>query len=525
MIRKNRKRMLGIILSLIMAFTVFPVLGEASHAMTGTGGVSTPYDVTGDITLSKSTQNGTVSLSGCTGSFNNYTYVKWTNNSQYTVNVSVDRNGYYQLGGYSIPGYQSMNQYSSGNKYSVESNKTIWFGIDRNTVTSGKMSFSIVTFTCPDCEAVFYDSLSAEPHDASKHTLSEPYRHYGSDVYHEATCNTCKARGHKATCYLQMDPHNMNSVGECTKCTYDDGTGLVTPAVTITSAVKTSSATPKKATVKFEVNDKGAYKHWPSGYKIYIDGAYKKAVKYSGTTEVDVPYSGDHTVYIIPYYKDASTGAVTNGPKSNTKTIAFKKLGQAKISQITKLSSGKVCIHVKKPEGASGIKIYKGTKLIKTMTKNGSFRYSASGAGNKYYKTKAYIKENGKTYYSSYSKAKKPLTNSRTWSGQGNYSAKDSFRYATANFRISKIYYSKGRLKVSGYLYNTRIFDLKKVKIKVRVNAEGKTYSKTFTKTVNMGEYGKKKITLSFPKSSQYDLRAASLYNNCVGNWGFGYEY
>lgn len=54
--------------------------------------------------------------------------------------------------------------------------------------------------------------------------------------------------------------------------------------------------------------------------------------------------------------------------------------------------SGKACIHVTKPSGATGVSVYKESKLIKTLTKS----------------------------------------NTRVISCQGNYGAKNSFNYATA---------------------------------------------------------------------------------------------
>lgn len=322
--------------------------------------------------------------------------------------------------------------------------------------------------------------------------------------------------------------HNFVS-GVCSRCGVkngetvdpeDGGSAEDAPEFAAVNYVSAVSNAPKKALVSW---DYASALVSPSGYYVYVDGEKKGESHYSYARglEVAIPYGGEHTIVVRPYLdKD---GRRWIGAYTASTTIKSKEIDKGSISQLSKLSSSKVCAHVTVPEGATGVKLYCGSKLIKTFTASGKYKYSASSAGSKTYKVRAYVTEDSNTYYSEYTATKKPSTNQKTWSGQGSYSAKNSFTYATAHFMVSKVYYSKGKLKVTGYLYNSRIFTLKKVKITCKVYAEGKTYTKTFVVKPKLGEYGRKKVTLTFSKGTAYDLRAASWNTKCVGNWGWGY--
>lgn len=324
--------------------------------------------------------------------------------------------------------------------------------------------------------------------------------------------------------------HNFVS-GVCSRCGVkngetvdpeDGGSAEDAPEFAAVNSVKAVSNSPKKALVSW---DYASALVSPDGYYVYVDGVKKGESHYSYARELEVaiPYAGEHKIVVKPYLdKD---GRRWIGACTASATVKSKSIGKGSISRLTKLSAGKVCVHVTVPQGATGVKVYCGTKLIKTFKANGTFKYSASKAGSKYYKVRAYVTEGGKNYYSGYTTGKKPSLNQRTWAGQGSYSSKNSFSYGTAHFLVSKVYYSGGKLKVTGYLYNSRIFTLKSVKVTCKVYAEGKTYNKTFIVKPKLGEYGRKKVTLTFAKGTAYDLRGSSWNTKCVGNWGWGYEY
>ena len=194
--------------------------------------------------------------------------------------------------------------------------------------------------------------------------------------------------------------------------------------------------------------------------------------------------------------------------------------------QVTKLTGAKVSLTVSVPTGAKYTEVYCGKKKIKTVKKSlQTFTYSAAKAGTKSYKVRSAFDVNGKIKYSSYSKNAKPKANVYKDSKAGSYKARNMTGYGKSVHKTAKLYYSGKKLMCDAYIYNIRIFTLKKVRIHYTLKAGGKTFKKTITKTVNIGEYGKKKITYCLG-SGIVNIRTGITSKSVTSdaNWGFGWE-
>lgn len=270
--------------------------------------------------------------------------------------------------------------------------------------------------------------------------------------------------------------------------------------------------------------------------KAPVDGARIYNAYNGEQIGADIPVNdGSQPVYVTianlkpntTYYFNACTFKnSTNQEGDDIDVIA--KTGSVTLPSlaVTKITSNNARIVLNTPNnqrysGASTYYVYKGSKKIKTIKSSSAlqvrFSYKRKGAGKGTYKVRAACA--GKTYTNA--KVFKPVKNQVKYSSQSKNPR--NYTYATAPFVVTKIYYSGGKLKVQGYLLNARILDLKKAKIKVKVKVEGKTIaSQKFTAKKKIGEYGKKKLTLTFKKAKKYkDLAhgATRWSTNTTATW------
>ena len=269
----------------------------------------------------------------------------------------------------------------------------------------------------------------------------------------------------------------------------------------------------------------------PDGANVYVADSNNKetklgSVKYS-TSTVKYTYSNltPSTSYkfVIKPYKlvdDTTYEASTQTYDGDyyygvwVKTISTYGVAAPGIAA-TKLAKKKAAITIKtlaslRYSGAGYYQLYKGTKKIKTFNASSAskirYTYTKKNAGKAKYKVRAVVC--GKAY--SFSKAVKP--------GKNVFKIKRSlnphnYSYATGRFVPTKIYYSNNKLKVKGYVLNTRIFKMKLSKINVKVKVNGKkVVSKKVKCKKSLKAYGKKKVVLTFPKAKKYaDLRNGNL--------------
>lgn len=133
----------------------------------------------------------------------------------------------------------------------------------------------------------------------------------------------------------------------------------------------------------------------------------------SGSKTVSIPYSGTSKFRVRTYVKHYN-GMTYQSPWSDMVSCTSAKL-KPSVGSVTKISSRKVRLTVTKTEGSTGTVIYQlvGKKWKKLGTTTGkSYTTTQNTAGKRKYKYKSYLKENGKTYYSSsYSKTYSPQAN------------------------------------------------------------------------------------------------------------------
>lgn len=287
----------------------------------------------------------------------------------------------------------------------------------------------------------------------------------------------------------------------------------------------------REANITFKVTPTNSTLGRISGFEVSKNGGKAETVttsNLSATKKYTIPYDGTTKFKARAFFKQAD-GQIFYGPWSSelgTVSDKIKAPGNGGLT-VVKLDSNKVCIHVSNGGGVNGMEIYAGTKKIKTVTGSyARFQYKASKAGSKTYKMRTYVTDtvSKKNYYSGYV-TRKPMANKRSFAGAGSLRPKENgWAYATAHFAISKISYSGSKLKVTGYLYNKRIFDLKKAKITCSIYAEGKTFKKKITVSKKIKQYGKKKISFTVGKGIK-DISSAGYSTSVAGNWLGHFEY
>lgn len=189
----------------------------------------------------------------------------------------------------------------------------------------------------------------------------------------------------------------------------------------------------------------------------------------------------------------------------------FKALDYTASSiSVVKQKSNKVRITVKIPtaqaaKGVSKVYVYRGSSLIKSFTTTGkssvSFTYNKKNAIKYKYKVKTVYAK--KTSISKTSAAKGASANQWTRPGFINPNINAITKYKTATFVPWKLSYYNGKMKVTGYIVNNRVFKLKKYKFNVKVTSGGKSMGSKTVTYKNIKPYAKKKVTITI-KTKKY---------------------
>ena len=280
--------------------------------------------------------------------------------------------------------------------------------------------------------------------------------------------------------------------------------GSTTPKTSLSEAqVLIYSVTPGVATISMTGHAHGI------GVEVYKGSkrVAKKLLGYYGNSTVTTPIPYDKKTTFK--YRVTTYGKYPSAWKK--KTISSAKLKKSSLT-VTKISKTKAGLKWKKVAGATGYRIYKGKKLIKTLgKKKNTFIYSGKGAGSAKYQVQAIRKISAKkTASGPKSKAKKGLANVRTYNFSGSTSG---MRYGKANFRPKKITLSGNTYTISGYAVNSRIFKLikfKKLDITILCNGKKVAHKNFKNYRVNINQDRSKKITLKVRGKGGVDFRNAT---------------
>ena len=280
------------------------------------------------------------------------------------------------------------------------------------------------------------------------------------------------------------------------------GDSGVTPPSWDAGEVKFYSTTPGTTTVKATSFDYISIEVRQGNTVIIND-----YLAYYGSKEVTVkiPYVGS-TAFKYRFY-DSVTGATTAWRTVNASSI---KLAKPTLS-VTKIAAGSAGLSWDAVKGATGYKVYKGKKLVKTLGAGKTkYVYKKKKAGTAKYSVSAVIKSAGKTYEGPKSKAKKGKANFRKYSGSKNY---NSVKYGVAPFSITKIELSGNTYTVTGYVLNNRMFKmLRYKKLEITLFCDGKkvAHKKWKNLKVNCKDYASKKLVLKIKGKGGKDFRNAT---------------
>lgn len=240
-------------------------------------------------------------------------------------------------------------------------------------------------------------------------------------------------------------------------------------------------------------------------YKTYpvTEKDYWKNISVSGLLPGTSKSFSFHPYRIDP---DGTRYELWDGSYRTFKSLDYK---ESSIS-VVKQKSNKVRITVKIPtaqsaKGISKVYVYRGSSLIKSFTTTGkssvSFTYNKKNAIKYKYKVKnVYAK---KTSISKTSAAKGASANQWTRPGYINPNINAITKYKTATFVPWKLSYYNGKMKVTGYIVNNRVFKLKKYKFNVKVTSGGKSMGSKTVTYKNIKPYAKKKVTITI-KTKKY---------------------
>lgn len=271
----------------------------------------------------------------------------------------------------------------------------------------------------------------------------------------------------------------------------------------------------KSATLNWDISGSGSV----DGYTIKrYDSAGKKVVAKYNVTHSDyttnftnkfkytIPYAGSHKFSVTPYRK--YSGKTYYGEESSKLTCKSAPLEPAG-GMVTKINKNRASIQIYKGYGSKGTVIYqqvgKKWKQVKKTTAK-TYVVNKSKAGTSKYKFKSYLVENGKTYYSSFSKAQKPMPNIAGYVSSDRVSDYKAASHFWANDSLS---YSGNKLVLKGKFVNSHVYSMKYFTIKVTVKYGKKVIG---TKTISCGKISaktikSKKVTLDKSKP-YYDLNA-----------------
>ena len=287
-----------------------------------------------------------------------------------------------------------------------------------------------------------------------------------------------------------------------------------------TPGVRSASLTWKYDYETIEPNVSGFYvKIYASNGKLYktYNNTSQRSSYCSATYAI--PYKGTYYFTVTPYY--IYEGETYEGTATGKVACTSKGISAA-TGSVIKINDKKASINIRKAAGSTGTIVYQytGGKWVKLGSTTGtSYTTTKNTAGKKKYRFLSYIVENGVTYNGVYSGTYSPKANVKYMS-HASYDP-NYYTYATSRFLATKLYYSKNKLKISGYLLNSRIFTLKKAKITVYVYAQGKLIGKqTFTNKKKVGNMKKRNLTFTFKKGKKdYDLTKATISVKVTPTW------
>ena len=220
---------------------------------------------------------------------------------------------------------------------------------------------------------------------------------------------------------------------------------------------------------------------------------------------------GEQKQFTVHLFRTA--GGLRYDYMDNTyRTAASGDFKAASISAV-KLSPKKVKIKVVVPGtqaagGMSKMYVYKGSKKIKTLYSSGkaefSFVYKGKSASASKYKVVAVCSK--KTSISKSSPSKKPVSNTYKRPGWISGNLNNITPYATARFVPWKVSYYDGKVKVTGYIANNRIFKLKKFRFNVKVYNAGKTVASKKVTYKNIKHSSIKKVTITIKTKKTPDF-------------------
>ncbi|MEA4922119.1 MAG: hypothetical protein VB031_01990 [Eubacteriaceae bacterium] len=228
------------------------------------------------------------------------------------------------------------------------------------------------------------------------------------------------------------------------------------------------------------------------------------------TGHIKIPYSKSTTIKVVPIiqvYGNTASYDIQASDQAFTQTVSSPKPAKPTI-YVTKLSKSTVGIGWNGVEDATGYKIYRGSKLVKTVgSKTRHFTYKKKKAYKYKYTVCAYVKEGSATAYGTKAKSKKPASNYAKFGGSIGI---DNHSYMTCDYVVKKITASGNTYYVTGYAVNNRIFKAKKYKkLKITIYCNGKKVAKkTYrNKKINVKPERAKKIKLKIKGKSNQDLK------------------
>ena len=241
-------------------------------------------------------------------------------------------------------------------------------------------------------------------------------------------------------------------------------------------------------------------------YVIKGSNNYQRSFKLTGLK----PGTAKHyTVHLIRTDSSGTEYEYIDNQYWTLKSVSFKTPSVSGVKFAPK--KAKLIINVPSTQAGKGLStmyVYKGNKKIKTIKSNGktriTFVYSGSKASASSYKVKAVCAKN--TKITKTSKAKKPVASKYKRQGWINPNINAITPYATATFVPWEMSYYNGKVTVTGYVVNNRIFKLKTYKVKVGVGVDNKIYASTTKTYKNVKDSTIKKVKFSFKSKKALDF-------------------
>jgi len=236
---------------------------------------------------------------------------------------------------------------------------------------------------------------------------------------------------------------------------------------------------------------------------------YYKDGRVPGNT-IYIPYKGTSKVKVTAYYN--YDGKKLYG-KTATISATSAKL-QAPSVNITKISNTNARITVYRNGDGTQVQQLVGKKWKDVTTGSTSKTYkktwTKNSAGKTTYRVRAYVKDQGKTYYTDWKKYT-PKVNSRTYSKLSVSYVRNSYEYGDVYFFPTKVEYKGSKIKVTGRFYNTWKIASDSGKFKITYKADGKTIGTKTISVNNMKADSYKTTTFYLDNSKKNaDLRCAS---------------